>query len=290
MNKRLIGTIIPIHEISKGGAAEKRKGNNRINNLHRWWATRPTTVSRVTAYAALVDPPLDSHVQLIHSMCNYDDTTRPDRTNTREAARLLITEKWDHPPKVLDPFGGSGALPFAAAWLGCDSYSMDYNPVAVLIQKCALEYPPRYGVTLKDDVAEWAEHVGDLLRERTAKYHPGNDHYGYIWCRTVRCACGCVIPLIHDYTLSTSRSIHFRPDAHEGVISFTMQHGGKAPPGQVGGNRAVCVQCGRPYTNIEIRDMIWDHGSEMMCIAVDAPKHVRGREYRPAGRKRPPTV
>jgi adenine-specific DNA methylase len=27
--------------------------------------------------------------------------------------------------------------------LGCEVYSNDYNPVAVLIQKCTLEYPPK---------------------------------------------------------------------------------------------------------------------------------------------------
>ena len=280
--KRLIGTIIPIHKISQGGAKEKKKGNNRINNLHRWWAAKPTTVSRVTAYAALVDTPQDDHKNIIQEMCDYDSTTRPNHTSTRETARKRIKQRWVQPPKVLDPFGGSGALPFGAAWLGCDSYSMDYNPVAVLIQKCVLEYPPLYGQALKDDMARWAKQVEDLFRERTAQYCPHSSHYAYIWCRTVRCACGCIMPLIHNYTLSKKRGIHFRPTIHDGIPSFAIHHEGDAPPGQVGGKRAVCVRCDRPYTNIEIRDMIWDHGSEMMCVAVDVPKRGKGRQYRPA--------
>ncbi|MYG32492.1 MAG: DUF1156 domain-containing protein [Cenarchaeum sp. SB0677_bin_16] len=281
---RLIGTIIPINEISKGGAAEKKKGNNRINNLHRWWAAKPTTVSRITAYAALMDPPIEEHKKIILDMCDYDNTTKPDRILVREAARKRIKEKWKNPPKVLDPFGGTGALPFGAAWLGCESHSMDYNPVAVLLQKCALEYPPKYGPSLKEDVKKYAEKVGKMLKERTAQYHPSSDHYGYIWCRTVRCNCGYTIPLMHDYTLSTRRGIHFRPVAQEGKIKFTIHEEGEVPPPQVGGKRAICVKCGRPYTNLEIRDMVWDHGSEMMCVAVSMSKH-GDKYYKPVSKK-----
>ncbi|MYB26425.1 MAG: DUF1156 domain-containing protein [Candidatus Dadabacteria bacterium] len=282
---RLIGTIIPINEISKGGAAEKNKKNNRINNLHRWWASRPTTVSRITAYAALVDPPIEDHKKMILDMCDYDNTTKPERIAVRDAARKRIKEKWENPPKVLDPFGGTGALPFSAAWLGCESHSMDYNPVAVLIQKCALEYPPKYGPSLKDDVAQYAKKVGDILKERTAQYHPSSDHYGYIWCRTIQCNCGYTIPLMHNYILSKRRGIYFRPAAQKGKIKFTIDDKGDVPPPQVGGNRAICVKCGRPYTNLEIRDMTWDHGSEMMCVAVSIPKRGASRQYRPVNKK-----
>ncbi len=282
---RLIGTIIPINEISKGGAAEKNKKNNRINNLHRWWAAKPTTVSRITAYAALVDPPIEDHEKMILDMCDYNDTTRPDRIAVRDAARKRIKEKWENPPKVLDSFGGTGALPFSAAWLGCESYSMDYNPVAVLIQKCALEYPPKYGPSLKDDVTQYAKKIGDMLKKRTAQYHPSSDHYGYIWCRTIQCKCGYTIPLMHNYILSKRRGTYFRPVAQKGKIKFTIHDQGDVPPPQVGGNRAICVKCGRPYTNLEIRDMTWDHGSEMMCVAVSVPKHGKGRQYRPINKK-----
>lgn len=282
---RLIGTIIPINEISEGGAAEKSKKHNRINNLHRWWASRPTNVSRITAYAALVDPPLENHKQMILDMCDYDKTTKLGMVSVRDEARGQIKQKWDTPPKVLDPFGGTGALPFSAAWLGCESYSMDYNPVAVLLQKCALEYPPKYGLTLKDDVKKYAEKVGKMLGERTKQYYPDNNHYGYIWCRTAKCNCGYTIPLIHNYTLSKKRGIHFQPTTEEGEIKFTVHDVGDVHPPQVSGKRATCVACGRPWTNLEIRDMMWKDGSEMMCVAVSIPNRKSGRQYRTVNKK-----
>ncbi len=282
---RLIGTIIPINDISEGGAKEKNKKRNRINNLHRWWAAKPTTVSRITAYAALVDPPIEKHEDIILDMCDYDNTTKSGLTSVRETARKRIKEKWENPPKVLDPFGGAGALPFSAAWLGCESHSMDYNPVAVLLQKCVLEYPPKYGPKLKEDVEKYAKKVGKMLEERTKQYYPSNNHYGYIWCRTIQCSCGYVLPLIHNYTLSRKRGIYYMPTPRNGKIKFTIHNEGDAPPSQVGGKRAICVKCRRTYTNLEIRDMIWDHGSEMMCVAVSVPKRGKGRQYRPVNKK-----
>jgi len=37
-----------------------------------------------------------------------------------------------------------GSIPLEALRLDCEVYSNDYNPVAVLIQKCTLEYPPKF--------------------------------------------------------------------------------------------------------------------------------------------------
>ena len=79
-------------------------------------------------------------------MYDYARSTDHTKPAIRERIRGRIRKVWgDHTPKVLDPFGGSGALSFASAWLGCESHSMDYNPVAVFMQKCSLEYPAKYG-------------------------------------------------------------------------------------------------------------------------------------------------
>ena len=61
------------------------------------------------------------------------------------ARREILETNGGVPPKVLDPFGGGGAIPLEALRLGCETYSNDLNPVAVLIQKCTLEFPQKYG-------------------------------------------------------------------------------------------------------------------------------------------------
>ena len=48
-------------------------------------------------------------------------------------------------PKVLDMFAGGGAIPLEALRLGCESYALDLNPVAHIIQLCTLVYPQKFG-------------------------------------------------------------------------------------------------------------------------------------------------
>lgn len=303
--RRLVGQILPLKEISEGGAAEKERKNGRINNLHRWWASRPTTVSRVIAYASLVDPPLEPHREAILEMCKYAETTNPDNPGPRDRTRRKLSETRKEPPKVLDPFGGTGALPFAASWLGCETYSMDYNPVAVLMQKCVLEYPSRYGRKLLDDVKEVAEQVERELREATRQFHPDGDmrptdnsgricdHYAYRWCRTVPCDCGVTIPLVQSYVLTNQDGIFLYPVVEDGQVRFGIAggtekrpYGGgpggmvKVPRGQIANKIATCVACDRRYTNIEIRDMInQGKGCEQLMVEVAINPKKPGRHY-----------
>ena len=48
-------------------------------------------------------------------------------------------------PRILDMFAGGGAIPLEALRLGCETYAMDLNPVAYIIELCTLVYPQKYG-------------------------------------------------------------------------------------------------------------------------------------------------
>ena len=50
----------------------------------------------------------------------------------------------DKLPDFHDPFAGGGALPLEAQRLGLNAYASDLNPVAVLISKAMIEFPPRF--------------------------------------------------------------------------------------------------------------------------------------------------
>lgn len=115
---------------------------------------------------------------------------------------------------MLDPFGGGGAIPLEALRLGCETYSNDLNPVAVLIQKCTLEYPQKYekktvveqasrlfknksnGVGMEinpllEDVKEWGNWVLEEAKKEIEKFYlhepDGSIPVGYIWARTIPC-------------------------------------------------------------------------------------------------------
>ena len=104
--RRLIGQILPIREISKGGAAEKSRTTGRISNIHRWWATKPTTVSRIITYAALVDPPLSDHQEMIQDMCDYTRTTDPNKPSIRDHVRDRIRD-----------IRGGGRIIYQKSWI-----------------------------------------------------------------------------------------------------------------------------------------------------------------------------
>jgi len=95
-----------------------------------------------------------------------EDLVLWDNTKNEQVLRAARDEIWaswrracadnaDHPsatalfnrnklPAFHDPFAGSGALPLEAQRLGLESYASDLNPVAVLINKAAIEIPPKF--------------------------------------------------------------------------------------------------------------------------------------------------
>ena len=197
---------------------------------------------------------------------------------------------------MLDPFGGSGALPFAAAWLGCESHSMDYNPVAVFIQKCALEYPAKYGKKLIDDVKDAADAIQREIQEAVGEFYPDRtmddgltyDLYGYRRCRTIPCVCGATIPLVKSYVLSESSGACLYPKVDGKTVRFGVVGGPYGPipdgfdpkKGSIGGNVIKCIVCGHTHTNLEMVAMFNEEkGGERMLVVVYTHPKKRGRFY-----------
>src|SRR5579885_3816597 len=155
-DKRLIEESFPVKEVSVESAREKNIRRGHISTLHIWWARRPLASSRATAYAALI--PASKNLVLseaegidewnkkrefIINLCKWENSL--NQSLIERARKDILESNGGKPPKVLDPFAGGGAIPLEALRLGCETYASDYNPVAVLILKCTLEYPQKYG-------------------------------------------------------------------------------------------------------------------------------------------------
>jgi adenine-specific DNA methylase len=241
--ERLIEVDFPLREVSEASVREKNIRHGHISTLHIWWARRPLAASRTTALAALLpdDPKRRGEfLRLIREIAPWEviNTRRGEITSPLQKARNLIREAFGgRTPRVLDCFAGGGAIPLEALRLGCETYALDYNPVAVLLNKAVLEYPQKFGrsVVQVDGTTVGAQHAASLpgmLTERTvnplleAVKHWGNwvleearkelerfypqdpDGFipvGYIWARTLPCqnpACGAEIPLIRQTWLA----------------------------------------------------------------------------------------
>jgi adenine-specific DNA methylase len=112
-------------------------------------------------------------------------------------------------PLVVDPFAGGGSIPLEALRVGADAYANDLNPVAVLLNKVVLEYIPKYGQRLADEVRKWGDWIKREAEKELAEFYPkdadGATPIAYLWARTIQCegpGCGAEVPLIRSLWLA----------------------------------------------------------------------------------------
>jgi len=198
-DKRLIEDYLPIEEISAEASSEPR-AKGHISTLHLWRARRPLVACRAAVYGALVpksqfapnretdgektDEGREVAKAFVKTLCQYPGSAMAIREATQQilrahADRLSLDlgrevtvaeiEQGSAPrPRVLDMFAGGGAIPLEAARLGCETYAVELNPVAYLIELCTITFPQQFGPTLADDVEKWGRAVLDETRKQVS--------------------------------------------------------------------------------------------------------------------------
>ena len=214
-----------------------------------------------------------------------------------EQARRDILDSHDgKQPKVLDPFGGRGAIPLEALRLGCETHSCDLNPVAVLIQKCTLEYPQKYGKRLHDDFQKWATRVIERAEPELAPFYPkeadGANVFAYIWARTLPCQnleCSTIIPLMGQFWLAENKQIALYPYEADGALAFRIVGPGYGPipndfkpaAGSVTRAAVTCPLCKNTIPAKDTRRLFQEGtaGEKMVAVVTHRP-NVTGKRYR----------
>lgn len=159
-------------------------------------------------------------LDFIAEFANWDNSAAIEYLETSRALTQTAHESMGGvagtKPLVVDPFCGGGSIPLEALRVGADTFASDLNPVAVLINRLALEYIPKYGSQLAPDVRRWAQWIKKSAEKELACFYPkdpsGATPIAYLWARTVRCEgprCGAEIPLIRSLWLSkkSNRSV-----------------------------------------------------------------------------------
>jgi putative DNA methylase len=178
--RKLIEVALPLDAINVASAKEKSIRQGHPSALHLWWARRPLATARAVLFAQYVNDPgfqqgsgfkygtnkKDASVQRQRLFRIIEELVKWENTENKallEEARQEIRKSWlevcelnkDHPeaavlfdpsrpPAVHDPFAGGGTIPIEAQRLGLPAMASDLNPVAVLINKAAIEIPPRF--------------------------------------------------------------------------------------------------------------------------------------------------
>ena len=110
-------------------------------------------------------------------------------------------------PLVADSFSGGGAIPLEALRIGAEAFASELNPVAVLYDKMVLEYTPKYGHALAEQLESWVDWASAKAKTELKRFYPeGPDEtpIAYLWARTITCegpACGATVPLIRGLWL-----------------------------------------------------------------------------------------
>ena len=210
---------------------------------------------------------------------------------------------------------GGGSIPLEALRLGCETYSNDLNPVAVLIQKCTLEYPQKYGRPkevevegmlsgmaiknpLLEDVKKWGAWTLAETKKELDRFYPQEEDnsipIGYIWARTIPCqnpSCGAEIPLMRQFWLANKRKkkVALYPYVESGNVNFKIVGDSYEPmpesfdptKGTVARAVAVCPACGGTIEAKLTRQLFQEgkSGKRMVAVATHKPG-TRGKRYR----------
>jgi len=156
-------------------------------------------------------------LDFIADFANWDASTNPLFLETAraltQAGHHAMNQLQMDTPIIEDPFAGGGAIPFEGLKLGAHAVALDLNPVAALMNKVLLEYIPKYGARLADDLEKWVDSIYlDLQKQLEGIYPLGSDGaqpLAYLWSRTIRCEgpnCGAEIPLQQDMCILRTKS------------------------------------------------------------------------------------
>ena len=152
-------------------------------------------------------------LDFIADFANWDNSTVREYLETSRALTQAAHEALGGAPGtrplVVDPFAGGGSIPLEALRVGADAFASDLNPVAVLLNKVVLEYIPKYGQRLADEVRKWGEWIKREAEKELAEFYPkdpdGATPIAYLWARTIQCegpGCGAEVPLIRSLWLA----------------------------------------------------------------------------------------
>ena len=243
-------------------------------------------------------------LDFIADFANWDNSTKDEYLNPAreltQAAHEALGGKPGTRPLVVDPFAGGGSIPLEALRVGADAYASDLNPVAVLLNKVVLEYIPKYGRELADEVRKWGQWIKEEAEKELAEFYPkdpdGSIPIAYLWAKTIRCegpGCGIEVPLIKNLWLSKPKgrnskiAIKLNPNYSEKKVDLDLLYNAtdaSVGAGTVKRGSATCPCCKYTTPLNSVRNQLRTNNggvnnSRLFCVVMTKPGQ-RGRFYR----------
>ncbi len=247
---------------------------------------------------------------LLDFIADFADWDRSQDRDYVDIARALVQAAHEalggevgSRPLVVDPFAGGGAIPVEALRVGADCFASDLNPVAVLLNKTATEYIPRYGKQLRDDVEKWGAWIKREAAKELTELYPNDPDGGmpiaYLWAKTIRCegpSCGVEVPIFRGARLSKGRDetarlvLSAKRGSRGSRVDIKVLITSDTPKEDLGGTvrrgSVTCPVCGFTLqrTRVETVAKAGGLGERLLAIVLGKPGHP-GRVYRSASKR-----
>jgi putative DNA methylase len=241
-------------------------------------------------------------LDFIADFANWDNSTVKEYLDTSRALTQAAHEALGGAPGtrplVVDPFAGGGSIPLEALRVGADTFASDLNPVAVLLNKVVLEYIPKYGQRLADEVRKWGEWIKREAEKELAEFYSkdpdGATPIAYLWARTITCegpGCGAEVPLMRSLWLakkgSRSAALHLILKAKTKQVDFEIIENVKPKDvreGTIRNGSVTCPVCGFTTPVVSVRRQLKEHrggaaNARLFCVVTTRPGE-QGRFYR----------
>lgn len=284
MNDRTVRDTL-LSEITLGKIMTINKGNSIFNS------NNPNAKSVLRNF--LLD--------FIADFSNWDASTNPLFLETSRKLTMIAHESLggaiDTRPLVVDSFAGGGAIPLEALRIGADAFASDLNPVAVLLNKATLEYIPKYGERLANEVRKWGEWIQKEAEKDLSHFYPKDEDgaipIAYLWARTIQCegpGCGAEIPLVGNLWLAKTKNnsvaYAISGDRQNKTVKVDIQEKAKITSqiGTVKRSAVTCPVCGFTTNSISIRNQMTHkrggtNSARLLAVVTLKPNH-QGRSYR----------
>ena len=209
---------------------ERRRLHRIIENMVEWPKAAKKDQDR---FAKAIEA---ARFEIARSLAREHGHELPDESDRMSVLDYLQR----HGPAVYDPFCGGGSIPLEAQRLGLRAYGSDLNPVAVLVSKALVEFPPKFANLspvfpklatdidlagqkwagaegLAEDVRRYGALVRDKADAEIGRLYPktrlddGSEAtvIAWLWARTVAspdpAMHGAHVPLVSSFVLSAKK-------------------------------------------------------------------------------------
>ncbi len=295
--------------------------------IFRWFARRPTTTTRLAILSSILPPSVsdDELLKLMgvgprteiegsieeyvlskqatkseregsvedHFGYPYTHKTLPSSSEMEELHNELKEYWGGELPTVVDPTAGGATIPFESLRYGLPTIANELNPVAWLLNKVILEYPPEQG-DITSDVEEWANKINKRAKDSLSEYFPdkgGIEPDYYFRTYTISCpSCGGELPLSGKWWFNKDNDKDvghaIKPEYENGRVSYrtvevTESDEFDPSQGTVDGGDAECPHCG-VVTERDDVVTLFDQGEfEYEICAIKFTQEVNGAKYHP---------